>query len=81
MNVSRPSSRVPILCIDEFLVEEEAQSILQECLDLKKVFMPARVFDGPYATKVDKNYRTNDVVYLDEVFKKRARQIGYTQNP
>ena len=31
--------------------------------------MSARVFDGPSATKIDAKYRTNEVVYLDEVFR------------
>jgi hypothetical protein len=69
MNVSRPSFPSPILCIDDFFSEEDAQKILKECLDLKKVYMPSRVFDGPTATKVDPSYRTNEVVFLDDVFR------------
>jgi hypothetical protein len=69
MNVSRPPFRSPVLCIDEFLPEKDAQCVLQECLDLKKIYMPARVFDGPNSTRFDPEYRANDVVYLDEVFR------------
>ena len=69
MNVSRLPLSAPVLCIDNFLTEEEAQTILQECIDLKKVYMPARVFDGPYSTKFDPSYRRNEVVYLDEIFR------------
>jgi len=69
MDVSRPQFRSPILCIDDFLLEEDADRVLQECIDLKKIYMPARVFDGPNATKVDQNYRMNEVVYLDDVFR------------
>ena len=69
MNSVRPPFGSPILCIDDFLPEADAQRILQECIDLKKVYMPARVFDGPDATKIDPTYRTNEVVYLDDVFR------------
>jgi hypothetical protein len=68
MIISRPPFASPIICIDDFLCDEDAQKILQECIDLKKVYMPARVFDGPAATK-DPKYRANEVVYLDEVFR------------
>lgn len=69
MDVQRPPFRSPVLCIDDFLLDEEAQKVLQECIDLKKIYVPARVFDGPNATKIDKRYRTNEVVYLDDVFR------------
>ena len=49
MNVSRPSFRSPILCIDDFLPEEDAQKVLQECIELKKLYTQATVFDGPNA--------------------------------
>lgn len=69
MHSSRLTFRSPILCIDDFLTEEDAERVLQECIDLKKIYMPARVFDGPNATKVDPKYRNNEVVYLDDVFR------------
>jgi hypothetical protein len=69
MNVQKPSFRCPVLCIDDFLSEEDAQKVLQECIDLKKIYMPARIFDGPNATKIDLQYRDNEVVYLDDVFR------------
>ena len=69
MNVFRPAFRSPVLCIDDFLAEDDAQRLLQECIDLKKIYMPARVFDGPNATKIDPKYRKNEVVYLDDVFR------------
>jgi hypothetical protein len=68
MNVFRPPFSSPILCIDDFLIEEDAQRVLQECIDLKRIYKPARVFDGPTATKIDRNYRKNEVVYLDDVY-------------
>lgn len=74
MDVTRPSFRSPVLCIDNFLPEEDAQKILQECIDLKKIYMPATVFDGPSATKIDKNYRNNEVVHLDDVFRGSPRR-------
>src|SRR5262250_204588 len=69
MNVSRPAFRSPVLCIDDFLSEEDAQCILRECIDLKKVYLPARVFDGPHASKLDPSYRSNDAVCLGDVFR------------
>jgi hypothetical protein len=69
MNVSRPTFRSPVLCIDEFLPEEEARAVLQECIDLKKVYMPAQIFDGLCHSNVDLEFRNNEVVYLDEVFR------------
>lgn len=69
MKITRLDFPVPVLCIDDFLAEEEAQQVLQECIDLKKVYMPATVFDGPTATKIDKSYRDNEVVYLNEIFR------------
>lgn len=69
MIVSRPPFNSPILLIDDFLLEEDAQRVLQECIDLKKIYLPARVFDGPNATKIDQSYRKNEVVYLDDVFR------------
>jgi hypothetical protein len=69
MDVQRPAFCSPVLCIDDFLLEHEAQQVLQECIDLKKIYLPARVFDGPNATKIDKSYRANEVVYLGDVFR------------
>jgi SM-20-related protein len=69
MNAQKLPFRSPLLYIDDFLSEEEAQRVLQECLDLKRIYMPARVFDGPSATKTDPKYRNNEVVYLDDVFR------------
>ena len=69
MNISRQPFSAPVLCIDDFLLEDEAERVLQECIDLKKIYMPARVFDGPTASKIDPTYRVNEVVYLDEVFR------------
>jgi hypothetical protein len=69
MIVSKPQFDVPILHIDEFLPEEDANKVLQECIDLKKIYMPARVFDGANNTVEDLRYRKNEVVYLDEVFR------------
>lgn len=69
MRVYRPPFSSPVLCIDDFLAEEEAHCVLQEALDLKKVYMPARVFDGVVSTRIDPEFRSNEVVYLDEVFR------------
>jgi hypothetical protein len=69
MDVSRLPFISPVLCIDDFLPEDHAETVLQECIDLKKIYMPANVFDGPSATKIDRTYRSNEVVYLDDVFR------------
>ena len=69
MNVQRPAFPIPILCIDDFLSEGDSEEVLRECIDLKKVYMPARVFDGPNVTRVDLRHRKNEVVYLDDVFR------------
>src|SRR5689334_14275449 len=69
MNIFRPPFRSPVLCIDDFLLEEDAQRVLQECIDLRKIYMTATIFDGPNTTKVDQQFRKNEVVYLNEVFR------------
>ena len=68
MQVTWNNFPVPIVTIDDFLPEADAQRILTECIDLKKFYQPAKIFDGPTATKVDPTYRKNDVVYLDTLF-------------
>ena len=63
-----------------FLPPKNSQRVLQECIDLKKVYMPAKVFDGPTATKIDLNYRKNEVVYLNDVFNNRSRSLKHLNN-
>ena len=69
MRISRPNFQSPIICIDEFMNEEDAQKVLQECIDLKKVYRPAKIFDGPNASKVNLQFRKNDVVYIRDIFR------------
>lgn len=69
MDVERLPFPAPVLCIDNFLSGEDAQKVLQECIDLRKVYVPARIFDGANASKIDLDYRDNEVVHLDEVFR------------
>jgi 2OG-Fe(II) oxygenase superfamily len=69
MNISRPPFPLPILCIDDFLTEEDAERVLQECIDLKKIYMPATIFDGPGVSKIDQKFRNNEVVHLNDVFR------------
>jgi len=69
MEISRPPFPAPVLCIDDFLKADEADAILRESQDLRRVYMPARVFDGPNATREDPTVRSNEVVYLDDVFR------------
>jgi predicted 2-oxoglutarate/Fe(II)-dependent dioxygenase YbiX len=69
MEVTRLPFSIPTLCIDEFLGEADAGRILQECIDLRKVYLQASVFDGPAVTKVNLDYRRNDVVMIDDIFR------------
>lgn len=43
--------------------------MLQECIDLRKVYVPARVVNGKADARVDQTFRVNEVVYLDDVFR------------
>jgi hypothetical protein len=58
-----------VLCIDDFLPEPDAAAILRECFELRKIFMPARVFAGPTSTTIAPKIRSNEVVYLNDVFR------------
>ncbi len=69
MIVTRPVFTSPIICIDNFLSEAEADTIYQEFIDLKKVFMPSRVFDTSSTTKIDLNIRNNEVAYIGDIFR------------
>jgi hypothetical protein len=66
MKTFRPPFPIPILRIDDFLLEADAQRIFDKCLDLKTAYTPGRVFDGPATTKVDLKYRRNDAVYFQD---------------
>lgn len=69
MKVDRLAFPEPILCIDDFLSDEDANSVFEECIDLKKVFMPAMVGDGGGSLKCDPTLRKNEVAYLTEIFR------------
>jgi hypothetical protein len=69
MKVERLEFSSPVLCIDDFLLDEEANAIFQECVELKKLYVPASIFDGTNSTKINTDYRSNSVLYVDEVFK------------
>jgi 2OG-Fe(II) oxygenase superfamily len=69
MNVTRPTFNAPVMCIDDFLPAEDAFKILQECIDLKKIYVPGSIFDGANKTTVNPHFRTNEVVHLDNVFR------------
>jgi hypothetical protein len=51
MNVTRPPFGAPIMCIDDFLPAEDALKALQECIDLKKIYLPGTIFDGTNKTR------------------------------
>jgi 2-oxoglutarate-Fe(II)-dependent oxygenase superfamily protein len=67
MNIHRPDFPSPILVIDEFLTPGDAAICLQECIDLKPVYMPAIVGAGT-ESRLDRKIRRNDTVHLDTVF-------------
>lgn len=69
MNLVDVRFSCPVLCIDNFLGDDEAAKVLRECIDLRKVYVRGKVFDGPTTTKRDPEYRTNDVVALTHVFR------------
>jgi hypothetical protein len=69
MNVTRPSFGAPLMCIDDFLPAEDALKVLQECIDLKRIYVPATIFDGMNKIVIDPQFRTNEVIYLDNVFR------------
>ena len=68
MDVTRPSFGIPVLCIDDFLAAEDAQGVLQECIDLKDAFSAATVFENADRTRLNPSYRNNAVAYLDTLF-------------
>jgi Rps23 Pro-64 3,4-dihydroxylase Tpa1-like proline 4-hydroxylase len=67
MEIAKPTFSAPLLVIDDFLPEDEAALCLQECIDLRPVYMPARVGQAA-ENRVDRKIRQNEVVYLDSVF-------------
>jgi hypothetical protein len=69
MDVSRPALGIPVLCLDNFLTDEAARGVLEECINLRSCYTPATIFEGLDGTKVDPSYRNNEVVYLDSLFR------------
>ena len=67
MTIDRPPFTAPLLVLDDFLPAGEAAACLQECIDLRPVYMPASVGQGQ-DNRIDRKIRRNDVVYLDSVF-------------
>jgi predicted 2-oxoglutarate/Fe(II)-dependent dioxygenase YbiX len=74
MDIFRPPFRLPVLCIDNFLPEAEAQTVLQICVGLKGAYVAGRVVDGTGSTKLDTTARKNDV-YFDDVAETRLSDI------
>jgi Rps23 Pro-64 3,4-dihydroxylase Tpa1-like proline 4-hydroxylase len=74
MRVSRPPFSGPILCIDDFLSDQDAQAVLRECLLLRDAYMPAMVFDGTHTTNQNTKVRKNTAVQLNEAFRDRHQQ-------
>jgi predicted 2-oxoglutarate/Fe(II)-dependent dioxygenase YbiX len=57
----------PLLVLDDFFTKGDADACLQECIDLKPVYQPARVGAGK-DNRRDTKIRRNDVVMMDTVF-------------
>lgn len=67
MTITRPEFPSPILILDEFFSPEIAEECLQECIDLRPVYMPASVGAGTQNRR-DSKIRKNDVVMMDSVY-------------
>ena len=67
MKIERPESPVPLLVLDDFFAKDDAAACLQECIDLKPVYMPASVGFAK-ENRRDPRIRRNDVVMMDTVF-------------
>ena len=67
MRVTRPEFTCPLIVIDDFLPTGDASGLLQEAIDLKPIYMPGSVGNGP-DNKVNRDFRRNDVVMLNSVF-------------
>ncbi len=78
MQVARPEFPAPILIIDEFFSPDIATECLQECIDLRRIYMPASVGFG-LDNRRDPRIRQNEVVMMDNVFRAdRSRSVILT---
>lgn len=66
--VQREMSVTPVIIVDDFLSEEKAAAVLEECIGLKRIYIPAKVLDGKQSSILNEKFRKNTVVYLDNVF-------------
>ena len=64
MHISRPEFSSPVICIDDFLADADADNILQKCVELEHSFVPATINDRRTGPKYDRTYRSNHVLYL-----------------
>jgi len=69
MMVTRPTFSAPLICIDNFLGNEHADKILQECIDLRQQYEHGKIFDKLGTKKLDVRVRANDVLYIDDIFR------------
>lgn len=88
MKTSYLDFSVPILVIDDFLSEEDAESILDEAIDLERFYQDAKVMNSDEHKKeggpeyiVNTAFRKNDVIYVDDLFmgtreKSKILQLG-----
>lgn len=67
MKTHRMDFPAPLLVLDDFFSQEDAAACLQECIDLRPVYQPARVGAGK-DNRRDTKIRRNDVVMMDTVF-------------
>jgi hypothetical protein len=67
MQVNKLDFPAPLWVLDDFLSPENAARCLNECIELRRVYMPAYVGAGTN-NRIDTRIRQNDVVMLDSVF-------------
>ena len=67
MKLEMPDFPAPILLMDDFMSRADAAACLQECIDMRPVYMPATVGFG-VQNRRDLKIRRNDVVMMDSVF-------------
>ena len=73
MIVERPSFPSPVLVIDDFLPQQEAEACFRECMDLRRLFRQSRVGAGR-DNRVDPGIRNNLVAYLDQLYGEARQQ-------
>lgn len=80
MKVKHFQEPSPIILIDDFLPDDKAQEVLEECIALRPVYRPAEVLKDQNGGIIDHTVRKNEVVYLDNVFQGNRQRSKILQN-